>query len=109
MKRISLKVARALKEAGYKFIPAPSSFFTNETNSWFNNEDRELYSLPTYLEAWLWLWREKKISILLNNGAVVLIQNTDLMWHIVYQNNYSDPEDAIANAIEYLVDNDLIK
>lgn len=68
---------------------------------------------PTYLDVWLWLWREKKIAIPAD--------------YFGYENNYwescvpigndkfeffspmRDPEEAIIKSIEYLVTNKLIK
>lgn len=106
MKRVSFKTAKAIKEAGYKFIPAPSSFFTNETNSWFDNEDDELYSLPFVLEVWLWLWREKRVNIhILNSEYMIFMRDRTIGGCSVKD----DPEEDIIAAIEYLVDNDLIK
>ena len=63
MKRVSFEVAKYLKEVGYKLIPAPSSWFTNDTNSWYDEDDDELYTLPYVMSVWLWLWREKEIAI----------------------------------------------
>lgn len=116
-KQVSFKVAKAIKKAGYQ---------QHNCRHWYNEigveyewygciEELESVKMdndidaPTYLDVWLWLWREKKIEIALDSGANVSIQGTDLMWRIVYQNSYSDPEEAIVAAIEYLVDNDLIK
>lgn len=113
MKRVSCMVAKAIKEAGYKFTPAPSSFFTNETNSWFDDEDGELYSLPFVLEVWLWLGREKGIKIDTTTrfdsikGWLVMALITNGRWTCDVER--SDPEEAIGAAVEHLVDNDLIK
>lgn len=104
MKRVSFKVAKALKEAGYNFTHAPSSFFTNETNSWFDNEDGELYSLPFVLEIWLWLSQVKKIRI----------DIIDTEFNIYIQGRFiagcaDSPEEAIIAAVNHLVINNLIK
>ena len=69
----------------------------------------DFLAAPTYLEVWGWLWREKEIRIELNSGAIVSMRVTDFSWSVVYQNNYSDPEKAIIAAIDYLVENNLIK
>ena len=103
MKRVTYKVAQALKKRGYKFTPAPCSFFTNETNSWWDENDEELYSFPTYLEVWLWLWREKKINVTpIVTTGIIEFWSRDGKIHF-------DPEEAIIVSIKHLVDNDLIK
>lgn len=106
MKRVSFSVAKALKEAGYKFTPAPSSFLTNETNSWYDEDDDELYTLPYVMEVFLWLWREKKIFIQVEKERCIL----SFLWgdSCTFRIN-SDPEEAIITAIEHLVTNNLIK
>lgn len=73
---------------------------------------------PTYLEVWLWLWREKNKSIsiicdeddrLEANWYVNAEKLTGGIGSFTEQVFFSDPEEAIIAAIEYLVDNDLIK
>lgn len=102
MKRVSFSVAKSLKEAGYKFTPAPNSFFTNETNSWYCKEDGELYSLPYAIEVWIWLWREKKYAVTLE-----CIDNKD--WATGQIGFFDDPEDAIIAEIQHIVDCKLLK
>lgn len=103
MKRVSFKVAKALKEAGYKLTPAPSSFFTNDTNSFWDETDEELYSFPYVIEVWLWLW-EKEICIeIKNNHYYTLAKVNNERFRA------DTPEEVIAKAIEYLVDNKLLK
>lgn len=106
MKRVSFGMAKYLKKVDYKFIPAPSSCFTNDTNSWYDEDDDELYTLPYVMEVWLWLWREKDIRIVAGNLTCFIWQDTE---YEVIETAYSDPEEAIIAAIKYLVDNDLIK
>lgn len=106
MKRVSFKVAKALKDAGYKFTPATSSFSTNENNSWFYDNDGELYSLPYVTEVWLWLWREKKSLFDEGDCAVEIWQNRSFIRDF---ESKDDPEDALIIAIEHLVSNNLIK
>lgn len=130
MKRVSFKVAKALKEAGYPqgnlvglhkvksfpmyykddYVPDYEYFYLN----YIDFIDKDLMTAcPTYLDAWLWLWREKKIAIPAD--------------YFGYENNYwssyvpigddkfeffeplHDPEEAIIAAIEYLVTNKLLK
>lgn len=111
--KVSFRVAKVLKEAGYP----------QETEYWYSKDGEFCYSLsdldelgyisaPTYIDAWLWLWKVKKICINCNLDKYNLIpqwwcSNED---GINYNTpNFDGPEEAIANAIEYLVENDLIK
>lgn len=125
MKRVSFEVAKALKEAGYDEVcqygycvvdGIPTLVKTEE--EWerhpINNSDmydflvctcqeiegKEDCTAPTYLEVWLWLWREKKYPINVDchiggNGK----WSTDMSIE-----DYTDPEEAIIAAIESLVD-----
>lgn len=98
MKRISFRVAKALKDAGY-----PQDYKNAEDT--YTNLNGGIWVKPTYIEVWLWLWREKK-------RVIDLMYSKCGMWQCVtdYDCQYhKDPEDAIVAAIEYLVDNDLIK
>lgn len=61
---------------------------------------------PTYMQVWMWLWREKKQSI-------TLTQDSNDKWEadIFSGKAYitkSDPEEAIIAAIEYIIDYNLI-
>lgn len=110
MKRVSFKVAKAIKDAGYPQGHLP--FYDISGDLWEDGISDNFHFpcfAPTYVEVWLWLWREKKTHILLDNGAVVSMQDTDFLWHVAYQNNCSDPEESIKEAIEYLAENNLIK
>lgn len=116
MKRVSHEVIRALKKAGYKFTPIQSSFFVDDTNAWYSEEDAELYSLPYAMEVWLWLWREKKIYINtgITNGytfAVVSSSTSETGRIVKIDKDFyaQDPEDAIIAAIEFLVEHKLLK
>lgn len=122
MKRVSFKVANALKESGYQQELNEGTAFYAE-NGLMDVYDSELYELfdpmyctaPTYLEVWLWLWREKKIFIKVHaihkgfNYQILEYQDGWKSYGIVDSTSYSDPEEAIIAAIEYLVDNNLIK
>lgn len=127
MKKVSFKVAKAIKEAGYPlqrfqtvsreqfeaghgYKYSTDENFYSESPSILYPEDLDtidLYYCPTYIEVWLWLWREKKI-------AIPITCNKEERWSpyglfsSIYE-DYSDPEEAIIVAIEHLVDNDLIK
>lgn len=63
------------------------------------------------MEVWLWLWREKKIDLQMlgykNGKAKCYIERSNI--HEDFLSEMCDPEEAIIAAIEYLVDNDLIK
>lgn len=86
------------------------------TDDWADEIEPSFYgsaiAAPTYLEVWLWLWQVKKICINCNLDKYNLIpqwwcNNED---GINYNTpNFNDPEEAIIAAIEYLVENDLIK
>lgn len=107
MKRVSFKVAKAIKEAGY-----PQNYSFNV--SVYDKEGKEVaigdtdiplnceaILAPAYLEVGLWLWREKDIYCEIKDGYLY-VAGDELEC-------YNDPEEAIIEAIEYLVDNDLIK
>lgn len=128
-KRVSFEVAKAIKEAGYpQDFPETVGLSLEEKNS----EDATcyfykdyLYSIsllklanvkylacPTYLEVWLWLCREKKIYIRLDMATDTCLwyYAITIKYEIVAVGcKFADPEEAIIEAIEYLVDNDLIK
>lgn len=93
MKQVSLKVAKALKEAGY--------YFSYEVNEYFTKY------FPTYIEVWLWLWREKNINIKDTRDGAVWIWVGDNP--SIYLQVSRDPEEVIVTAIEYLVNNKLLK
>lgn len=70
---------------------------------------RNVWSAPTYIEVWLWLWREKKkwidVSFSLDEDGWTFMQNPSPCDCGLY----SDPDEAIEAAIKYLVENNLIK
>lgn len=112
MKRVSFKVAQAIKEAGY---PQDYGDFYYDYNKCIQKRGNCYVNCkcvaPTYIEVGFWLWREKKISISTSKlentfGCLVL---TNLNKPLFIADNLSDPEEAIIAAIEYLVDKDLIK
>lgn len=114
LKRVSFNVTKAIKEAGY-----PQEKLTDKV--YLVNCDKEgklahynsalFYDCvvaPTYLDTWLWLWREKNIKIdidyCINKCAIF-----DITQEVIYARTFNDPEEAIIAAIEYLVDNKLLK
>lgn len=113
MKRVSFETAKALKEAGYPQENNRICYseigdlitISGSTNLDFSTD---FLAAPTYLEVWLWLWREKKIAI--------DVREFNEEWDSVFVHTYSyvstsktDPEEAIIVAINYLVENNLIK
>lgn len=120
LKRVSFEVANALKESGYPQELNEGTVFYAE-NGLMDVYDSELYELfdpmnctaPTYFEVWLWLWREKKIHLFTKGKDILEVEivhacGTKMWGHEINIRN-SDPEEAIIAAIDYLVDNDLIK
>lgn len=117
-KRVSFKVAKAIKEAGYW---DPNTTLTSQYNNpcYAKNEKlyengcicdwEDIFPAPTYLDVWLWLWKSDKWIITLNLSwtgyalAHVVIDGDDVDF------KGCDQEEAIVSAIDYLVDFDLIK
>lgn len=119
MKQVTFKVATALKDAGY-----PQDLSTYQKCYWSHCDDIRLFNYdevdcldywqlccvaPTYLDVWLWLWREKKcpISVEVCLGKWAYFEKETCVSNDGYI--YNDPEEAIKSAIEYLCDNNLIK
>lgn len=106
MKKVSFNVAKAIKEAGYPQYGFCNDYYNSEglIVSKFCKMDKLVFPAPTYLEVWLWLWREKKRAIELRlrpEGWMVLTFGVNAY--------YADPEEAIIAAIEHLAENNLIK
>lgn len=156
LKRVSFKVAKALKEAGYPqpeidspetdiwgYIKHPSNCYFTGSHSYYDDyresrlewdETDELHTIadwaneieprfygsaiaaPTYIDTWLWLWREKNVRFdvedlwdaELSYPERGCASNTNQLGGICTP-EVSDPEEAIIAAIEYLADNNLIK
>ena len=124
MKRVSFKVAKAIKSAGYPqekkdgtaLYPVKGEFKGKLCGYNSDAPERDKLSIvaPTYFEVWLWLWREKKCYIQPelcfksnNESSFVCI---DKINHIaLVKSSSQDPEEAIIAAIEYLVENNLLK
>lgn len=115
-KRVSFKVAKAIKEAGYpqkcdKFYAGTERYCVISERTLFEGylvdryEDRYLSdcAAPYAFDVWLWLWREKKFPI------DVDCYNCDKWATDVNSVEFNDPEEAIIAAIEYVVDNNLLK
>lgn len=97
MKKISLKVAKAVEKAGYSFSYEVNEYFTQY--------------FPTYIEIWLWLWREKKAMLIVDGFELGMAEVVIYLQNSIYNTNHiaNDPEEAIIAAIDYLVDENLIK
>lgn len=116
MKRCSFKVAKALKEAGYpqgitnNFYASSRRYSDISNRDIFegyildNTENRALSDcdIPTYLEVWLWLWREK-------HRFLECAYKEGRFFNYKTSYSYADPEETIVAAIEYLVSNKLLK
>lgn len=123
-KIVSYEVAKALKEAGY---PQEYDVFGGTTCHYKNENTIQHHSMiglyediecaaPTYLDVWLWLWREKKIRIETGDMGIYKIYDAtewvdNYGYHLIDLSNnvLNDPEEAIVKAIDYLVENNLIK
>lgn len=118
-KQVSFEIAKVLKDAGY-----PQG---NENTAYYNElgmlvkpnvycGGKEIADAPTYIEVWLWLWRDKGIrcdiedlwNAELSYPERGCASNTNQLGGICTP-EVSDPEDAIVNIIDYLVENNLIK
>lgn len=119
MKRVSFKVAKAIKEAGYPQGPEEYAYRSNGEIYIFENMFDHIpdycCDAPTYLEVWLWLC-DKGIVFY----PAMYSAHHPSGWSCYYRDNirvmdvntfgvYNTPEEAIIKAIDYLVDNDLIK
>lgn len=108
MKRCSFKVAKALKEAGYPQDRTESHYTNCGELIYYGIAGETGFDAPTYLETWIWLWREKGkfIDILKDcTGKFAAFYREE----ITKICESSDPEEAIIAAIEDLVENNLIK
>lgn len=123
MKRVSFEIAKALRDAGYPQDNVPiteigwyniARVYTNQLPTYWEGDNMFVAVAPTYLEAWLWLWREKNIIITVSSRfdsiygyRFVCIMQVDNSHN--YYTEEDDPEEAIAAAIKHLVDNKLLK
>lgn len=98
-KRVTFEVAKALIEAGY---PIVESIMYHSYFGKINFDNR-----PTWLDAWLWLWQHKGIWLdPVKTGAELFTCYLSGEHIIGY---HSNPEEAIEAAIEYIVNNNLLK
>lgn len=112
MKRVSFEVAKYLKEIGYpqENIGQGMVYNTHEHLVEVYGMCASFVAAPTYLEVWLWLWREKKacISLLFDDGDCTIEIWNNKSFIRDFESKF-DPEEAIIAAIEYLVTNKLNK
>lgn len=129
MKRVSFDVAKAIKEAGYPQEWYDCEYYYTQNGDVKRCDDylgntvedisyhqRYCIPAPTYIEVWLWLWREKNIRFdiedlwdaELSYPERGCASNTNQLGGICTP-EVSDPEEAIEKAIAYLCENGLIK
>lgn len=113
MEKVSFKIAKALKEAGYpQYINILDGYdIRGEETIAYSSSKRLEYVAPTYMEVWCWLWREKEIKIVPEPRQKVFVYIKASFYELLkeFASGFEDPEEAIIAAIEYLVDNNLIK
>lgn len=108
-KRVTFEVAKALKEAGY---PQIGDYWYSDNGGLSDDWIPEMMycAAPLVTDVWLWLWREKGISIdiehLIGNDFANFVLGRRILTNGQYQ---TDPEEAIEAAIKYIVDNGLLK
>lgn len=111
-KIVSYNVAKALKEAGYPQECKDGTIYYAENGlKWkYDSETYDMYDDPvyciclTYIDAWLWLWNTKNIKIEVADKPY--FAKAKVMGKFFVETN---PEEAIAKAIDYLIENNLIK
>ena len=116
MKRISFKVAKAIKEAGYPqekkdgtaVYPVKGEFKGKlcAYNSDAPERDKLSIVAPSYFEVWAWLWQKQIYLIMEKSYCVVWLDSKE---ELKFFSVKKSPEKAIIEAIEYLVENKLIK
>lgn len=110
MKRVSSKIAKALKKAGYpqeEFGMIYSAGMLVPYNAYYPDQ----CNAPYVMDVWLWLWREKKIYLNTNTQrkGIVCVYWDDTIINEIKDMKLTDPEEVISAAIEYLIDNNLVK
>lgn len=113
--KVSFEIAKILKEVGYPQSQCSPQYKENgELENGFTDLGEGCYYAPTYLDVWLWLWRKGRFKISLDEclGVCVIYDTAILDYRKngdIYSFKYTDPEKSIIAAIDYLVENDLIK
>ena len=116
MKRVSFKVAKAIKSAGYPqektdgtaLYPVKGEFKGKLCgyNSDAPERDKQSIIAPTYFEVWDWLWQKQIYIIMEKSYCVVWFDSKE---ELKFFSVKKSPEKAIIAAIDYLVENNLIK
>ena len=106
MEHVSFEVAKAIKEAGYPQesdkVYLPDGVFCNYISHFIN-----YYAAPTYYDVWLWIKREKDIKIVFDYYTqLCTIYINDIRKETF---NFSRPMESFIDAIEYLVNKNLLK
>lgn len=113
-KIVSFEVAEYIKKAGYP----------QEGDWWYTQDGDDLsdclmpnyqgFYAPTYLDVWLWLWREKGLRLSVEYTRATETEyeswctlNQEHLCNLPVSNG--DAEEAIEKSIKYIIDNDLIK
>lgn len=108
MKIVSFKVAQELKENGYsqnhfgawydgKGDLHPNHYSTAPNPSWC--------FAPTVFEAFIWLWKERDLCITFDEYRFFIDGESP---RFPRSTPYESPEDAVEDALEYLVDENLM-
>lgn len=105
-KIVTFEVAKALKDAGYPQVGRYQYTYAGELLVDLVREGGICYGpmAPSYLDAWLWMWNTKNIQIEVADKSY--FAKAKVIGKVFVETN---PEEAIANAIGFLVENNLIK
>ena len=111
MKIVSIEVAKAIKEAGYPQGTENTSYYNKNgvlIEPFVFDGDYEIADAPTYIEVWLWLWKEKGIKLSVEPNDDETECYTKDLGKLISEFG-SNPEEAIVPVINYLVEKNLIK
>lgn len=103
-KLVTPEIAKVLKEAGYPQDIHDSTIFI-ECDV---NKMQEALVLPTYLDVWIWLYRERNFVL-----EFKFTENAPFNSPYIWENRIlkcfgKDPEETLVGAIDYLIGNELI-
>lgn len=112
MKKVSFKAAEAIKRAGYPQYGHCDEYYDARGKAVDKMCDMHklVYPCPTYLEVWPWLW-QKGLHLCVDyifNGktGVSIVNNSGNVLKYIEKNVL---EDAIVAAVEWIVENKMIK
>lgn len=116
MRRVTFEVAKAIKEAGYPQGNNNAHYVDYEGDVCFHDwaeaecaKWTNFFAAPYYFEVWEWLWGKDTWIITLGCSwtgkarARIVIDGDDVDF------SGCNPEEAIASAIDYLVEFNLIR